>query len=65
MTAELKSALLDVYKRLPVKIVRGQGAWVYDESGASYLDMYAGHAVTSTGHCHPHLVQALVWMTST
>jgi len=59
MTAELKSALLDVYKRLPVKIVRGQGAWVYDESGASYLDMYAGHAVTSTGHCHPHLVQAL------
>ena len=59
MTALLNSSLLNVYKRLPVKIVRGEGAWVYDESGAAFLDMYAGHAVTATGHCHPHLVQAL------
>ena len=59
MTLKAASALLDVYKRLPVKIVRGQGTWVYDESGTSYLDMYAGHAVVSTGHCHPTLVKAL------
>jgi acetylornithine/succinyldiaminopimelate/putrescine aminotransferase len=50
---------MNVYKRLPVKIVRGQGAWVYDESDTNYLDMYAGHAVTSTGHCHPHVVGRL------
>ncbi len=54
-----KSSLIDVYKRLPVKIVRGQGVWVYDQSGANFLDMYAAHAVTSTGHCHPHLVSRL------
>ncbi|MEN9834425.1 MAG: Acetylornithine aminotransferase [Pseudomonadota bacterium] len=53
------SSLMNVYKRLPVKIVRGQGAWVYDESDTNYLDMYAGHAVTSTGHCHPHVVGRL------
>jgi len=56
---ETTSNLINVYKRLPVKIVRGQGAWVYDESGTNFLDMYAGHAVTSTGHCHPHLVSRL------
>ena len=53
------SALMNVYKRLPVKVVRGNGSWVYDASGQAYLDFYAGHAVSVTGHGHPRLVKAL------
>lgn len=53
------SSLVDVYKRLPVKIVRGQGSYVYDDEGRAFLDMYGGHAVAATGHCHPRLTAAL------
>lgn len=53
------SALVDVYKRLPVKIVRGQGDFVYDLENRPFLDMYGGHAVAATGHCHPRLTKAL------
>lgn len=57
--SEQTSAVLDIYKRLPFKIVRGSGAWVHDENGRAYLDMYGAHAVAVTGHSHPRLVQAL------
>lgn len=53
------SALVDVYKRLPVKIVRGSGDFVYDVEDRPFLDMYGGHAVAATGHCHPRLTKAL------
>lgn len=51
---------LTTVKRLPVTIVRGQGARVWDEQGREYLDFVAGWAVNSLGHCHPVLVDALV-----
>ena len=38
---------------------RGQGAWVWDESGKKYLDALAGIAVSALGHTHPALVQAI------
>ena len=53
------SHLLDVYKRIPRKLVRGLGSYVYDDEGEAFLDMYGGHAVVSLGHCHPRLVEAL------
>jgi len=53
------SHLLDVYKRIPRKLVRGLGAFVYADDGEAFLDMYGGHAVVSLGHCHPRLVEAL------
>ncbi len=53
------SALLPVYAQLPVRPVRGQGSWLYDEQGQRWLDAYGGHAVASTGHCHPKVVQAI------
>jgi acetylornithine/N-succinyldiaminopimelate aminotransferase len=46
-------------KRLPVTIVRGQGAKVWDDNGKEYLDFVGGWAVNSLGHCHPVLLQAL------
>jgi 4-aminobutyrate aminotransferase-like enzyme/Ser/Thr protein kinase RdoA (MazF antagonist) len=40
----------------PLKIVRGQGAFLFDESGRAYLDMV--NNVCHVGHCHPHVVAA-------
>jgi acetylornithine/N-succinyldiaminopimelate aminotransferase len=45
--------------RLPVTLVRGQGARVWDTEGKEYLDFVAGWAVNSLGHCHPVMVKAL------
>ena len=50
---------LPTYTRWPIRLVRGEGSTVWDESGKSYLDLYGGHAVASTGHCHPEVVRAL------
>ncbi|MFQ5826843.1 MAG: acetylornithine transaminase [Dehalococcoidia bacterium] len=50
---------MQTVKRLPVTLVRGQGARVWDDGGKEYLDFVGGWAVTSLGHCHPALVGAL------
>ncbi|MFC1984395.1 aspartate aminotransferase family protein [Chloroflexota bacterium] len=39
--------------RVPVTLVRGEGARVWDDEGKEYLDFVAGWAVDSLGHCHP------------
>ncbi|MFZ5476309.1 MAG: acetyl ornithine aminotransferase family protein [Myxococcota bacterium] len=44
----------------PLVAERGQGVWVMDPDGNEFLDMSAGIAVTSTGHCHPKVVAAIV-----
>ena len=55
----MSSALLPVYPRLPLTLVRAEGAWLYPATGERLLDMYGGHAVTPLGHNHPALAQAL------
>src|SRR3712207_164201 len=50
---------LATYKKLPVAAVRGRGAWVETSEGERFLDLYGGHAVAATGHCHPHVVEAV------
>lgn len=50
---------LPVYARMPISFVSGQGCWLTDSKGEKYLDLYGGHAVASTGHCHPKLVAAI------
>jgi len=47
-------------KRVPVTLVRGQGARVWDTDGKEYLDFVGGWAVNSLGHCHPVVVKALM-----
>ena len=51
--------LFDVYSLYDLEPVSGQGAYVMDASGKSYLDFYGGHAVISIGHSHPHYVRRL------
>ena len=41
-----------------VLAARGEGVHLYDEDGRRYLDFTAGIGVTSTGHCHPRVVEA-------
>ncbi len=50
---------MQTFKRVPVTLVRGQGARVWDSDGKEYLDFVAGWAVNSLGHCHPAVVEAL------
>ena len=45
--------------RVPVTLVRGEGARIWDDAGREYLDFVSGWAVDSLGHCHPTLVKAL------
>ena len=52
-------AWLPVYAQMPLTAVSGHGSWLVDERGQEWLDAYGGHAVASTGHCHPHVVQAI------
>jgi acetylornithine aminotransferase/acetylornithine/N-succinyldiaminopimelate aminotransferase len=50
---------LATYKKMPVVAERGEGVWVYTSGGDRYLDLYGGHAVCATGHCHPAIVAAI------
>ena len=50
---------LDIYAKLPISIERGEGCYVFDAEGRRFLDMYGGHCVTSTGHCHPRVAEAI------
>lgn len=50
---------LATYKKFPFAPVRGRGSWVETSEGERYLDLYGGHAVCATGHCHPRVVEAL------
>jgi acetylornithine/N-succinyldiaminopimelate aminotransferase len=50
---------LATYKKMPVVAERGDGVWIFTSNGERYLDLYGGHAVAGTGHCHPHVVKAI------
>jgi len=58
--AQSHSAIVPTYARAPVAFDRGEGCWLISTSGERYLDFGAGIAVSSLGHAHPHLVEALV-----
>jgi acetylornithine aminotransferase/acetylornithine/N-succinyldiaminopimelate aminotransferase len=59
MLAREEQFQLATYKKLPIAAERGEGVWLYAGNGDRYLDLYGGHAVTATGHCHPHVVEAI------
>jgi len=57
--ASLESAILGTYKRAPIELVRGSGAYLYDAEGKSYLDFGSGIAVNALGYDDPGLKAAL------
>ena len=52
--------LFDVYPLNNITIERAAGAYVWDDRGQKYLDLYGGHAVISIGHTHPVYVKRIV-----
>jgi acetylornithine/N-succinyldiaminopimelate aminotransferase len=53
------AVLMPNYGVPPVAISRGQGCRVWDVDGREYLDLIAGIAVSSLGHAHPAIVEAV------
>src|SRR5262249_53298278 len=51
--------VMQTYGRAPVAFVRGEGTVLYDANGARYLDFLSGLAVTSLGHAHPAVADAI------
>src|SRR5437879_7652477 len=51
--------LLPTYKRQPVVMTHGRGAYVYDATGKKYLDFLGGIAVNALGHVHPRIVRVI------
>jgi acetylornithine/N-succinyldiaminopimelate aminotransferase len=52
-------ALMDITARPPIVFVRGEGSWLWDDSGKRYLDFMQGWAVNCLGHSPPCIVEAL------
>jgi acetylornithine/N-succinyldiaminopimelate aminotransferase len=53
------NALAPTYARYDVEFASGSGCVLVDGDGVEYLDFLAGISVCNTGHCHPHVVQAV------
>ena len=51
--------LMPTYPPPPVTFVRGEGSYLWDDQGRRYLDLLSGLAVTSLGHAHPAVTEAL------
>ncbi len=51
--------LMRNYRQSEINIVRGDGCWLFDESGNAYLDLVAGIAVCALGHAHPRITRAI------
>jgi acetylornithine/N-succinyldiaminopimelate aminotransferase len=51
--------LLPTYKRPPVVMTHGRGAYVFDSTGKKYLDFLGGIAVNALGHAHPRIVRVI------
>jgi len=43
----------------PLVAEKAKGLWINDPDGNTFLDFTAGIAVCATGHCHPHVVNAI------
>jgi predicted acetylornithine/succinylornithine family transaminase len=54
-----KQVFMPSVRRWPVALERGQGSRVWDVDGREYVDLTAGWGVTSIGHCHPALADAI------
>jgi acetylornithine/N-succinyldiaminopimelate aminotransferase len=54
-----RGALMHTYADPPVTFVRGEGSSLFDRGGRHYLDFISGLAVTSLGHSHPVVAEAV------
>lgn len=57
--APAPTTLMTTYAPPTVRFVRGEGSWLFDDAGQRYLDLLGGLAVTSLGHAHPEVAEAI------
>ncbi|MDQ1442135.1 MAG: acetylornithine/N-succinyldiaminopimelate aminotransferase [Acidimicrobiaceae bacterium] len=55
----MSDVLMHTYPPPPVTFVRGEGSYLWDKQGRRYLDFLSGLAVTSLGHAHPAVADAI------
>ena len=66
----MQEYLLKTYSRKDVLFKKGEGIWLYSDSGDKFLDCASGIAVNILGHCNKKLVKVLteqaqnLWHTS-
>ena len=59
LSARWGRVMMPNYGTPPVALVRGRGCRLWDADGKDYLDLLAGIAVSSLGHAHPAIVDAV------
>jgi len=59
-----EAALMPNYGLPPVALSHGRGCTVWDTDGHEYLDLIAGIAVSSLGHAHPAIIEAVTGQVS-
>ena len=57
--ATMQDHMMQTYLRWPVEFVEGRGATLIDAEGVPYLDLMSGIAVSSVGHAHPVVADAI------
>ncbi len=57
--------MMPTYRLPPIAFVRGEGAALFDADGRAYLDFLSGLAVTSLGHAHPAVAEAVARQAAT
>jgi acetylornithine/LysW-gamma-L-lysine aminotransferase len=48
-----------LYWKRPIEITHGSGVNLWDRDGNKYIDCTSNYGVAITGHCHPHVVEAV------
>ncbi len=51
---------LNVYKRFPLDVEKGEGVYIFDKQGKKYLDFLSGIAVNALGYQHPEIERAIL-----
>lgn len=55
----MSNSLMTTYSPLPITFKKGEGVYLWDNTGKRYLDALAGIAVCSLGHAHPAVADAI------
>lgn len=50
---------ITTYNPLPISFTHGEGIWLYDDKGNSYLDSFSGIGVCGLGHAHPDVTRTI------
>ncbi len=48
------------YHPLPVVLSKGKAARVWDAEGKEYYDFLSAYSAVNQGHCHPHIIEAMM-----